>query len=85
MLGSLILYLKGMKIMMFQLSGFYCALSSLVRQNFRSNPTQHSSLHLAMLLRQSNKSRGHKVDAVQAMRGFCGVRVAGQRRFFFRV
>ena len=24
MLGSLILYLKGMRIMMFQLSGFYC-------------------------------------------------------------
>ena len=24
MLGSLILYLKGMGIMMFQLSGFYC-------------------------------------------------------------
>ena len=26
MLGSLILYLKGMRIMMFQLSGFYCSL-----------------------------------------------------------
>ena len=25
MLGSLILYLKGMRIMMFQLSGFYCS------------------------------------------------------------
>ena len=24
MLGPLILYLKGMRIMMFQLSGFYC-------------------------------------------------------------
>ena len=24
MLGSLILYLKGVRIMMFQLSGFYC-------------------------------------------------------------
>ena len=24
MLGSLILYLKGMRIIMFQLSGFYC-------------------------------------------------------------
>ena len=24
MLGSLILYLKGMRIVMFQLSGFYC-------------------------------------------------------------
>ena len=24
MLGSLTLYLKGMRIMMFQLSGFYC-------------------------------------------------------------
>ena len=24
MLGSLILYLKGMRILMFQLSGFYC-------------------------------------------------------------
>ena len=24
MLGSLMLYLKGMRIMMFQLSGFYC-------------------------------------------------------------
>ena len=27
MLGSLILYLKGMRIMMFQLSGFYCMIS----------------------------------------------------------
>ena len=27
MLGSLILYLKGMRIMMFQLSGFYCKRS----------------------------------------------------------
>ena len=26
MLGSLILYLKGMRIVMFQLSGFYCTL-----------------------------------------------------------
>ena len=26
MLGSPILYLKGMRIMMFQLSGFYCTL-----------------------------------------------------------
>ena len=24
MLGSLILYIKGMRILMFQLSGFYC-------------------------------------------------------------
>ena len=24
MLGSLVLYLRGMRIMMFQLSGFYC-------------------------------------------------------------
>ena len=28
-LGSLILYLKGMRIMMFQLSGFYYKVSSL--------------------------------------------------------
>ena len=27
MLGSLILYNKGMRIMMFQLSGFYCILN----------------------------------------------------------
>ena len=26
MLGSLILYFKGMRLMMFQLSGFYCRL-----------------------------------------------------------
>ena len=26
-LGSLILYLKGMRIMMFQLSGFYCRVA----------------------------------------------------------
>ena len=26
MLGSLILYLRGMRIMMFQLSGFYCSI-----------------------------------------------------------
>ena len=29
MLGSLILYLKGMRIMMFQLSGFYCSIWGL--------------------------------------------------------
>ena len=29
MLGSLILYLKGMRRMMFQLSGFYCNSSTL--------------------------------------------------------
>ena len=29
-LGSLILYLKGMRIMMFQLSGFYCNSSNLL-------------------------------------------------------
>ena len=34
MLGSLILYLKGMRIMMFQLSGFYCRIVRL--QNFRA-------------------------------------------------
>ena len=28
MLGSLILYLKGMRRMMFQLSGFYCTLGA---------------------------------------------------------
>ena len=28
MLGSRILYLKGMRIMIFQLSGFYCMLVS---------------------------------------------------------
>ena len=30
MLGSLILYLKGMRIMMFQLSGFYCKKNRLL-------------------------------------------------------
>ena len=30
MLGSLILYLKGMRIIMFQLSGFYCRGSHIV-------------------------------------------------------
>ena len=35
MLGSLILYLKGMRIMMFQLSGFYCT----------SNVSLRSSVH----------------------------------------
>ena len=27
MLGSLILYLKGMRTIMFQLSGFYCSIT----------------------------------------------------------
>ena len=31
MLGSLILYIKGMRILMFQLSGFYCMDLGLVR------------------------------------------------------
>ena len=29
MLGSLILYIKGMRILMFQLSGFYCRARGL--------------------------------------------------------
>ena len=29
-LGSPMLYLKGMRIMMFQLSGFYCNLGALI-------------------------------------------------------
>ena len=32
MLGSLILYLKGMRIMMFQLSGFYYMAGSIAVQ-----------------------------------------------------
>ena len=32
MLGSLILYLKGMRIVMFRLSGFYCSVTALSRQ-----------------------------------------------------
>ena len=35
MLGSLILYLKGMRIMMFQLSGFYYRVSCRVIQGQR--------------------------------------------------
>ena len=35
MLGSLILYIKGMRILMFQLSGFYCKSCTL-------NPTGQS-------------------------------------------
>ena len=34
MLGSLILSLKGMRIMMFQLSGFYCRVSLVVIFSF---------------------------------------------------
>ena len=38
MLGSPILYLKGMRILMFQLSGFYCrGLGELASGLFRSN------------------------------------------------
>ena len=33
MLGSLILYLKGMRIMMFQLSGFYCIISPTTKSH----------------------------------------------------
>ena len=33
MLGSLILYLKGMRIMMFQLSGFYCMVYAYVSKS----------------------------------------------------
>ena len=31
MRGSLIFYLKGMRIMMFQLSGFYCTLPTVAK------------------------------------------------------
>ena len=41
MLGSLILYLKGMKIMMFQLSGFYCTGTLIPR------PTHEPRIPLA--------------------------------------
>ena len=39
--GSLILYLKGMRIMMFQLSGFYYS-----RTRHTDKPTQHPDRHL---------------------------------------
>ena len=38
MLGSLILYLKGMRIMMFQLSGFYCIASPSLKAPSARNP-----------------------------------------------
>ena len=34
MLGSLILYLKGVRIMMFQLSGFYCMRTRMLGLGF---------------------------------------------------
>ena len=33
MLGSLILYIKGMRILMFQLSGFYCTCRAETKTN----------------------------------------------------
>ena len=44
MLGSLILYLKGMRIMMFQLSGLYCR--GRVVQGFRLYPEGPDTLAL---------------------------------------
>ena len=38
MLGSLILYLKGMRIMMFQLSGYYCKLLKPSLMPLRGSP-----------------------------------------------
>ena len=38
MLGSLILYLKGMRIMMFQLSGYYCRPHCLVLDLLATGP-----------------------------------------------
>ena len=44
MLGSLILYLKGMRMMMFQLSGYYCKNSKSLNDALRlSEPTRCSN------------------------------------------
>ena len=44
MLGSLMLYLKGMRIMMFQLSGFYCiAVDDGNENNRNSNNTDYNN------------------------------------------
>ena len=49
MLGSLILYLKGMRIMMFQLSGFYCTVSPIkLETGLRPNS---AGIPYALLLR----------------------------------
>ena len=39
MLGSLIIYLKGMRRMMFQLSGFYYIIKGLLRKLDPESPT----------------------------------------------
>ena len=44
MLGSLILYLKGMKTTMFQLSGFYCIVSK-VRSSLTGEAQRGLALH----------------------------------------
>ena len=41
MLGSPILYLKGMRIMMFQFSGFYCNTNRPRSRNPKPTPTLH--------------------------------------------
>ena len=47
MLGSLILYFKGMRIMMFQLSGFYFKASGALRSSRGSEPSYFSALRLS--------------------------------------
>ena len=49
MLGSLILYLRGMRIMMFQLSGFYCnwfvSKATIIRTHIRGLVTPLITTH----------------------------------------
>ena len=51
MLGSLILYLKGMRRMMFQLSGFYCkevgSAKTLETQAFQPKPYSIEAVELS--------------------------------------
>ena len=50
MLGSPILYLKGMRLMMFQLSGFYCrGMMSLGSFGFRALGSRRSRVRISGL------------------------------------
>ena len=58
MLGSLILYLKGLRIMVFQLSGFYCICMDPNTPRFQRFSGQAVQLLLLLLLYRHVDVRG---------------------------
>ena len=65
-LGSLILYLKGMRIMMFQLSGFYCNGLGLVAAAAPRDAMLPGTASCVLLLSLSQLQTCHLISAFES-------------------